>query len=177
MNVEVMTSDFLLLRSNEGPRLERSSGRKGIKRSGQADGIVSLLTVVLLMGALGVPMYAAMELGAYNAIPLDLGNLNIHVGSAQAASTGAMGDIVAYMLWHWGAYPTYSFLVSAIAGAFAGAGVPIAGSLISAATDAFLASGAVSVGSITDILLVTVAVVDPVTLTIIGAVAAVIVGY
>jgi hypothetical protein len=118
-----------------------------------------------------------MELGAYNAIPLDLGNLNIHVGSAQAASTGAMGDIVAYMLWHWGAYPTYSFLVSAIAGAFAGAGVPIAGSLISAATDAFLASGAVSVGSITDILLVTVAVVDPVTLTIIGAVAAVIVGY
>ncbi|MHB8361238.1 MAG: hypothetical protein ACYDAO_05355 [Thermoplasmataceae archaeon] len=177
MNVEVMTSDFLLLRSNESSRLERSSERKGIKRNGQANGIVSLLAVVLLMGAMGVPMYAAMELGAYNAIPLDFGNFNNLVGSAQVASTGAMGDIVGYMLWHWGASPSQTNLGSAIAGAFAGLGVPIAGALISAAVDDILSESAITLGSITDILLVTVAAVDPATLAIIGAVAAVIVAY
>lgn len=177
MNLEVMTSDFLLIRSSEGSRLERSSGRKGIKRNGQANGIVSLLAVALLMGAMGVPMYAAMELGAYNAIPLDLGNLNTHVGSAQVASTGAMGDIVDYMLWHWGAYPPFSFLAAAIAGAFAGLGVPIAVSLLTDVTYAIISASATSEGVIVDILFVTVAAVDPATLPIIGAVAAVIVAF
>ena len=101
----------------------------------------------------------------------------MHALSAQVANGGAMGDIVDYMMWHWGAYPPIKYLISGISAAFAGAGVPVVGSIISTAADMFLASGAVTVGSITDILLVTIAAVDPATLAVIGIVAAVIVGF
>lgn len=171
----MLSQEFIFLSSSE--RFRTEARHQNELNSRQTHGMATVAAVFLLLGAMGVPMYAVMEMGAYNAIPMDFGNINVQTQSIHVAGTGTMGDIVDYMLWHWGAYPPYSFLVSAISGAFAGAGVPIIGSIVSAAADAFLASGAVSIGSITDILLVTVAAVDPATLVIIGIVAAVIVGY
>ncbi len=175
MSDEMLSQEFILLSSCERSRTEEKN-QSGLNNR-QTHGIVTIAAVVLLLGAMGVPMYAAMEIGAYNAIPMDFGNINVQTQSIHVTGAGTMGDIVDYMLWHWGAYQPYAFLVAAISGAFTGAGVPIAGAIVSAAADAFLASGAVSVGSITDILLITVAAVDPVTLAIIGVVAAIIVGF
>jgi uncharacterized Rossmann fold enzyme len=74
-------------------------------------------------------------------------------------------------LLYFGAGPTVAELISTIDGALA--------YFVPLIADAIAASGAVSIGSIADIILTTIAGVSlgPISLTAIGALASVIVGY
>jgi len=82
-------------------------------------------------------------------------------------------------LLYFGARPTVAELISTIDGALADFDLSALAYFVPLIADAIAASGAVSIGSIADIILTTIAGVSlgPISLTAIGALASVIVGY
>ena len=76
---------------------------------------------------------------------------------ASTATDGHMGDIVYYELTHFGAKPSKAPLISDIDGSLSAFDLGVLTYIVPLIADAILASGAVDVGSITDIILVTIA--------------------
>ncbi len=138
--------------------------------------ILVMSVVGILLATTGVPIYSVMFAMEANAIPFEIGNLG-HLGTQVVSPASTIGDIVGYELWHWGAYPPVNIIVSAIAGAITGLGVSFLGPWIVLLAHNIAASGAVTIGSISDIILTTIGgiSVGPVGWPVIGAIASAVV--
>jgi len=137
--------------------------------------IISIFAIAMLLGMMGVPIYNGLVALEDNAIPYQFGN-SLEVSTA---TVGHMGDIVWYEMTHFGARPSAAALISDIDGALAGFGLSVLAYFVPLIADAIAASGAISIGSIADIILTTIAgfSLGPISLAAIGALASVIVGY
>ena len=115
--------------------------------------IISIFAIAMLLGTMGVPIYNGVVDLEDNAIPYQLGNSL----EASTATGGHMGDIVYYELTHFGAKPSKAALISDIDGSLSAFDLGVLTYVVPLIADAILASGAIDVGSITDIILVTIA--------------------
>ena len=108
-------------------------------------------------------------------MPYQLGNSL----EATTATSGHMGDIVYYEMTHFGAKPSVAALISDIDGALAAFDLTALAFVVPLIADAIAASGAITIGSISDIILTTIAGISlgPISLAAIGALAGAIVGY
>lgn len=87
------------------------------------------------------------------------------------------GHFAWYELTHWGARPSVKALTEILIAALTREGVPYVGEMISLAVDEMLASSTITVGSIGDILAVTIAAADPATRAVIEVIAGIVVGF
>jgi hypothetical protein len=137
--------------------------------------IISVFAIAMLLGMMGVPIYNAVVALEDNAIPYQLGN-SIEASTATGAH---MGDILYYELTHFGVRPSAAALVSNIDGGLAGLDLTVLAYFVPLIADAIAASGSISIGSIADIILTTIAGISlgPISLAAIGTLASIIVGY
>ncbi len=137
--------------------------------------IISIFAIAMLLGMMGVPIYNGVLALEENAMPYQFGNSL----EATTATSGHMGDIVWYEMTHSGAKPSVAALTSDIDGALAAFDLSVLAVVVPLIADAIAASGAITIGSISDIILTTIAGISlgPISLAAIGALAGAIVGY
>ena len=137
--------------------------------------IISIFAIAMLLSIMGVPIYDGVLALEENAMPYQLGNSL----EATTATSGHMGDIVYYEMTHFGAKPSVAALISDIDGALAAFDLTALAFVVPLIADAIADSGAITIGSISDIILTTIAGISlgPISLAAIGALAGAIVGY
>ncbi len=169
MSAEVLSADFLEMRANEIAVLStESSNLRAPNR--QAKGLESLVIVGIVLATAGVPIYSFWELANASVIPQNFGGMSTQAATVSFVSSPAMGDIIGYEFWHWGAYPPVALFYTTIISSATSLGISIGGPIASAAADALAASGSVAIGSIEDILLIYLATLGPIGWAIIAAI-------
>ena len=109
--------------------------------------IISIFAIAMLLSIMGVPIYNGVLALEENAMPYQLGNSL----DATTATSGHMGDIVWYEMTHFGAKPSVAALTSDIDGTLAGFDLSALAVVVPLIADAIAASGAITIGSISDI--------------------------
>jgi len=69
----------------------------------------------MLLGMMGVPIYNGIYAMESNALPYDM-EITTNTGH-MVTSSGSVGDIIAYEIFHWGKIPTAQAIGEMIAGA------------------------------------------------------------
>ena len=128
--------------------------------------ILSSTVVIFILAAAGVPVYGVLIAMEGNALPLEFTEMGVAI-----YTIAHHGDLYLYEFEHFGMKPSKAQLTSSILGALNGFELSVLAWAVPLIADLILASGAISVGSITDIILVSIAGVSlgPVTLAAIGA--------
>jgi len=83
--------------------------------------IISIFAIAMLLGMMGVPIYNGIYAMESNALPYDM-EITTNTGH-MVTSSGSVGDIIAYEIFHWGHLPSISQLESLIENALVAAGV------------------------------------------------------
>ncbi len=117
--------------------------------------------------------------GSTSIMPIDLGNIQTQTTAKQSQGVLLTANIVDWELTHFGAKPSVAKLEAAISGFLTGFDLSIILFLVPLIADAILASGAISIGSITDTIIVIIAGVSlgPISTAAITGLAASIVAF
>jgi hypothetical protein len=134
--------------------------------------IISIFAIAMLLGMMGVPIYNGIYAMESNALPYDM-EITTNTGN-MVTSSGSVGDIIAYEIFHWGQLPTARALAEELTGLFIDLGF---GTFLSAevieevsidVATTFLADGTIDEIAL-DVAIDSVIYVDPVTLAAIVA--------
>ena len=155
MGTNIINPDYRNLLAIEKSHTNSMGLHENKKHNNYIKAIISVFAVAVLLSTMGVPIYNGIYAMESNALPYNMGIVATTGNSATAS--GHMGDIVYYELTHFGAKPSKAALISDIDGSLSAFDLGVLTYLVPLMADAILASGAVDVGSITDIILVTIA--------------------